>query len=564
MKRWKMNYIIFVVTLLIFLGGTGLVYKVHQRYVISIFTQNGLNFERQVEYMLRSAYEDGDSYDYKNLSPEGFALVVGAHSEGYPSMLYILNRKGDIVGASGSYLRVELPDHGMVIIPIHEYITPEAKEALLAWPEEAFLNPFPTVYRLDYRMEGDTLIPVDVWLDGYNNDPAAEHLHLTLAEGEATDSITWDANPNVLNPMAMHFDLQDIIFPDEYYSTEPERIARKLFAKMDEYAENSEQLAQISAETYIYGTYDNIHGASYTDNLYMCWGKINLAGEDYVILRLHTQDLSYRTLHSMQFQTYIGTLLTMCLILLLIALIGANYLYTRSSRLNQARQAFVSGVAHEMKTPLAIIRGQCECVLEGVAPEKNPEYVLTAYREAGRLNDLVMSFLQYSRLQQTRKLVKSQVNLTELLAHEVNRYLPTMEDAGLRVKVQGVPIMNDTPITLMGDPELLKVAIDNFLSNALKYAEPVANSSEPAQVAITLQPGVGAHFQVNVYNDCDSKTLPADDELWTILSRGDASRNRAKNSSGMGLAIAAEILKLHDIQYGVRRLPGGVEFHMKK
>ena len=58
-----------------------------------------------------------------------------------------------------------------------------------------------------------------------------------------------------------------------------------------------------------------------------------------------------------------------------------------------------------------------------------------------------------------------------------------------------------------------------------------------AQVAITLQPGVGAHFQVNVYNDCDSKTLPADDELWTILSRGDASRNRAKNSSGMGLAI---------------------------
>ena len=295
------------------------------------------------------------------------------------------------------------------------------------------------------------------------------------------------------------------------------------------------------------------------DSEYLTYGHVTLDGEPYRIVIYEYHDLARETLQSEEFLNYIKFLGGLCTVLLFIAMAWSNLYYDKNLELEKARTAFVSGVAHEMKTPLAIIRSQCECVLDDVAPEKNREYVQNAYREAGRLNKLIMSFLQYNRLKQLDRLPMEDVPVNALLKAEVERYLPLLEDGELACTVTGME--DNIHVNCKANSELLTLAVDNLLNNAMKYT---SAEDGKGRVRIEFKAKDSEHFRFIVYNDCNPKALPPDDELWEILSRGDASRNRSGNSSGMGLAITAEILRLHGMQYGIHRQESGVEFFFGK
>ncbi len=230
----------------------------------------------------------------------------------------------------------------------------------------------------------------------------------------------------------------------------------------------------------------------------------------------------------------------------LVALRVATKLYNKNEQMTRSQRAFTSAAAHELKTPLAVIQNQCECVMENVAPEKNEEYIKSVYDEAVRMNSIVTNLLQYNRLVNADKVQKEKCNLAEIVLTETEKYKVFAKTKGVQMEV--VLLTKKSEINCNRD--LISMAVDNYLSNAIKYA------TGEKKVVVTLD---GKTF--SVYNTSEGIPEEIKKDLWNILSRGSAARTKDGTSTGMGLPICAEIFKAHGYEYGYKNVKDGVEFY---
>ena len=221
---------------------------------------------------------------------------------------------------------------------------------------------------------------------------------------------------------------------------------------------------------------------------------------------------------------------------------------TKSERLDEAKRTFISGASHELKTPLAVIQNQCECIMENIAPEKNEEYVKSIYDEALRMNGIVTSLLSFSRLTQMTAIEKESCNLSELLKDEVKSYSTFAENSGVTIEEN---IADDVYIDC--NAQLIKMAIDNYLSNAVKYSVGDKN----VQVNLFEKNGSFTLAVINTANESDVKNAQ---ESWDEFSRGDKARSRQGQSVGMGLPICKKIFELHGFKGYCKFGEGRVSF----
>ena len=229
-------------------------------------------------------------------------------------------------------------------------------------------------------------------------------------------------------------------------------------------------------------------------------------------------------------------------------MICASKFYKKNEQMTRAQRTFTSAAAHELKTPLAVIQNQCECVMENVAPEKNEEYIKSVYDEAVRMNGIVTNLLQYNRLVNTEKLQKEKCDLTEIILTETEKYKTFAETSGAELVIK----VNADKCEINCNRDLISMAVDNFLSNAIKYA------TGEKRVVVQL-----VAKRVSVFNTCVGISAEMQKDLWNLLSRGSKARTKDGNSSGMGLPICAEIFKAHGYEYGCRNVKDGVEFYFQ-
>lgn len=235
---------------------------------------------------------------------------------------------------------------------------------------------------------------------------------------------------------------------------------------------------------------------------------------------------------------------------ILILLSGWAYgkYYDSKIRLERARVAFTKGVAHDMKTPLAIIKNCCECYLDDVAPEKNREYVQSIMEVADRMNEEVISFLSYNRLINQNKIEKDEIDFSKLVQKQVDKHLPFADTRHVRVKCEIEP-----KVILACDEKMMEVAVGNYLSNAIKYCAKRGN------VEVKLD----KNGELSVYNDCETFSQEQSENMWHVLEKGQADRNTSDGTHGMGLPIVSEICRIHNIKCGCKSTPSGVIFYMK-
>ena len=234
------------------------------------------------------------------------------------------------------------------------------------------------------------------------------------------------------------------------------------------------------------------------------------------------------------------------LIAYLIAIRVASNLYKKNEQMTKAQRAFTSAAAHELKTPLSVIQNQCECIIENVAPEKNEDYIKSVYDEAVRMNGIVSSFLQYNRLVNADKLQKEKCSLREIVLTETEKYKAFADMRGVTINAE----ISADEITVNCNRDLISMAVDNYLSNAIKYA------TGEKSVTVKLQ-----NSRFSVYNTCDGISADTADSMWDILSRDNKPTTKDGSSTGMGLPICAEIFKAHGYEYGYRNVRDGVEFY---
>ena len=275
---------------------------------------------------------------------------------------------------------------------------------------------------------------------------------------------------------------------------------------------------------------------------------ITLNDEEYGYASFGSYNSEMSTLVSYEFRGRMLIQSLYYLVLCLIANVSLTVYFKKAKKLEESKIAFTSAAAHELKTPLAVIENQCECIMENVAPGKNEEYVKSIYSESLRMNKLVATLLQYNRLASAESIKKEKCDLAEIVNTEIEKYRPLIEAKNIQLEAN----ISANNAEINCNKELIALVIDNYLSNAIKHTD------EGKKIAITLSVDTFA-----VFNEGKNIKPELEKNLWDIFYRDDEARNSEDKSTGMGLAICKQILEHHKFKYGFVNKPDGVEFYFK-
>lgn len=218
----------------------------------------------------------------------------------------------------------------------------------------------------------------------------------------------------------------------------------------------------------------------------------------------------------------------------------------------QVRSALLSGVSHDLRTPLAAIAGASSGLLRADAIDEPTRRQLleTIADEAGRLTRLLENILQMSRLELGGATARMQWNiLEEIVGSAIVR--TRNELAGRRVEVA---IPADLPL-LFVDGLLLEQLFVNLLENAARYTPP------DATVSLTARPE-GRWLSVAVADDGPGLPAGSEERIFEKFYRGNPTAD-AGRGSGLGLAICRAVAKVHGGTITARNRPRGVEFLLR-
>jgi two-component system OmpR family sensor kinase len=216
----------------------------------------------------------------------------------------------------------------------------------------------------------------------------------------------------------------------------------------------------------------------------------------------------------------------------------------RAESENKLRR-FVADASHELRTPLTSIRGFAELHRQGAVPEgeKTKELISRIEKESMRMGYLVEDLLMLARMDQSRELVMTDVDLSHLVQEAVSSASAAGPDH---------PITSDIAVDIhtQGDADKIYQVITNLLANARAHtpagtAIHVATHSTKDGSYVTVAdkgPGLSAEDQLHIFER---------------FYRVDTSRQRSSSDgSGLGLSIVDEVMKAHGGTVSVASEPG--------
>lgn len=200
-------------------------------------------------------------------------------------------------------------------------------------------------------------------------------------------------------------------------------------------------------------------------------------------------------------------------------------------RAEAARRQFLADVAHELRTPLAVIRGNLEALLDGAFP-LTPESLAPVYEETLHLGELIED-LRTLTLADTGHLPleREKVELGELVEGVVEAVRPVAKEEGVEVVLSREP-----NLWAFVDPRRIRQVLGNLLSNALRYSPPGSTITVSARRQ-------GKEIWVSVQDQ--GPGIPEEDLPHIFERFYKADKSRAEGGTGLGLAIAKEIVAAH-------------------
>ncbi|MCC2379747.1 cell wall metabolism sensor histidine kinase WalK [Bacillus wiedmannii] len=221
----------------------------------------------------------------------------------------------------------------------------------------------------------------------------------------------------------------------------------------------------------------------------------------------------------------------------------------RERQLEKTRKEFISGVSHELKTPLSVIRSFAEGIKDGVSKDTT-YYTDVILEETENMNRLIVEMLELAKLESgTYKLDMTTFSIGELIQQVYTKLLFSMEEKHLQVNVDV-----DSSIFVNANRSRIEQVVVNLLSNAIRYTP----DGEKIHVSvIELEDIVKVEIE-NTGNPIPEESL---EKIWDRFYRLDASRSRHTGGTGLGLSIVKNILDLHHAEYGVYNTTNSVVFY---
>jgi signal transduction histidine kinase len=227
----------------------------------------------------------------------------------------------------------------------------------------------------------------------------------------------------------------------------------------------------------------------------------------------------------------------------------------RQGALEEERRLFLGALAHDLHTPLFVLRGYLHGLETGVAatPQKVAAYIAECRARVDALARLIADLFAYTKAEYLGQALQLEpLDLEALLRQMLAGWQSLAAEKDLALTLHGPA----TPCPLVGDRHLLTRAVENLVDNALRHT--------PAGGAVRVSWGAdGDHVVVRIADTGPGIAAQDLPHLFTPLYRGDASRNRQTGGAGLGLAIARRIVRAHGGDLTVaNRAAGGAVFTM--
>lgn len=209
------------------------------------------------------------------------------------------------------------------------------------------------------------------------------------------------------------------------------------------------------------------------------------------------------------------------------------------------RRQLLSDIAHELKTPLSVIQGNLEAMMDGVA-EASPERLGSLREEVLLLNRLVNDLRDLSLAESGHlQLHRERVRPADLVSAAVSSLRAEAERRGVLLRSEVREGMPDVNV----DPDRIGQVLRNLLSNALRYTDQDGTVSVSASVesSSAQPPAVGARRFVRLTVSDTGQGIPAGDlpRVFDRFYRVDKSRARASGGTGLGLSVARRLVEAH-------------------
>ena len=227
------------------------------------------------------------------------------------------------------------------------------------------------------------------------------------------------------------------------------------------------------------------------------------------------------------------------------------------SKIDEMRRTFISDVSHELKTPIALIQGYSEGLIENVnSDEENRKFYAEVIQdEANKMDKLVKELLELMKLEYGgRKFNNTNFNIVELVNEVIRKSKVMLEENKIKVKFE-----NEEEHYVYADEFYMEQILTNYFTNAIKNADEIEKEK---YIEIKIEEKEST-VRISVFNTGKNISEENLNKIWKRFYKEDSSRNREAGGSGIGLSLVKAIMDNYKNKYGVINKYNGVEFYFE-
>ncbi len=229
------------------------------------------------------------------------------------------------------------------------------------------------------------------------------------------------------------------------------------------------------------------------------------------------------------------------------------------SQIDEMRKQFISDVSHELKTPIALIQGYAEGLVENVNSDEESRrfYAEVILDESNKMDMLVKQLLELMKLEYgKRDFDNKEFDIVELINEVIRKCKLMLEDKNIQIE-----FAVNTPVYVVADSFYIDQVVTNYFTNAIKHVKNI-NGKNLIKIDVkqNLQNG---KIRISIFNTGDNIEEEDIQRIWKRFYKIDSSRNRADGGTGIGLALVKAIMNNYNNDFGVINHEDGVEFYFE-
>ena len=227
------------------------------------------------------------------------------------------------------------------------------------------------------------------------------------------------------------------------------------------------------------------------------------------------------------------------------------------SKIDEMRKSFISDVSHELKTPIALIQGYSEGLLENVNTDEESRkfYAEVILDETNKMDKLVKQLLELMKLEyRKREFNNKEFDIVELEKEVIRKTNVMIEEKHAKIEFN-----LSEEINVFADDFYIEQVISNYITNAIKHVKEIDGKKV---ISIVNEVNIEKNkVRVKIFNTGENIAEEHINRIWNRFYKVDESRNRTDGGTGIGLSFVKAIMNNYGNRYGVTNKEDGVEFY---